>query len=94
MSPSCFGIGAVSALWLSGRNCPYFRAVSASWLFRPELLSASLGSVDTYTYSRGEREKNDTAISSILKRKPAFASRISAALAQALQHPLFAANLE
>ena len=59
MSPSCFGIGAVSALWLSGRNCPYFRAVSASWLFRPELLSASLGSVDTYVigYSGGTAKK-------------------------------------
>ena len=80
MSPSCFGIGAVSALWLSGRNCPYFRAVSASWLFRPESLSC-LWSVDTFAVGGAKKTKK---LSNILQRKLAFTNRISTALAQAL----------
>ena len=84
MSPNCFGIGAVSALWLSGRNCPYFKVVSASWLFRPESLSC-LWSVDTYVIgdSVGSAKKTKK-LSNILQRKLAFTNRISTALAQAL----------
>ena len=60
MSPSCFGIEAVSALWLSRRNCPYFRVVSASWLFRPESPSC-LWSVDMYVIadSAGSAKKQN-----------------------------------
>ena len=60
MSPSCFGIEAVSALWLSRRSCPYFRVVSASWLFRPESPSC-LWSVDMYVIadSAGSAKKQN-----------------------------------
>ena len=94
MSPNCFGIGAVSALWLSGRNCPYFRVVPASWLFRPESLSC-LWSVDTYVIGDSVGSaKNETVISNILQRKLASTNRISTALAQALPYPFFAAKTD
>ena len=94
MSPSCFGIEAVSALWLSRRSCPYFRVVSASWLFRPESPSC-LWSVDMYVIADfAGSAKNKTVISNILQRKLAFANRISAAKAQALSYSFFAAKID
>ena len=94
MSPNCFGIGAVSALWLSGRNCPYFRVVSASWLFRPESLSC-LWSVDTYAIGDSVRgAKKESVIANMLQHKLAFANRISVAKAQALPYSFFAAKID
>ena len=84
MSPRCFGIGAVSALWLSGRNCPYFESCRRSGCFgQSRYLVSGVLIRSSFEIPWGARKKTKK-LSNILQRKLASTNRISTALAQAL----------
>ena len=83
MNPNCFGIGAASALWLSGRNCPYFESCRRSGCFgQSRYLVSGVLIRSSFEIPWGARKNKK--LSNILQRKLAFTNRISTALAQAL----------
>ena len=79
MSPRCFGIGAVSALWLSGRNCPYFESCRRSGCFGQSryLVSGVLirSSFEIPWGARKKQKNSQTFYSASLHPQTAFPPR-------------------